>query len=109
MFGGATLCLRIVPPTVLQGTSEPLQLRTEVQKRLEKMGGRHVVFVRYGAHHNFDHEWVYNSADIDASPVVWCRIMGPNDDREVVKYYKDRQIWVVDADSDSIQLASFQP
>jgi hypothetical protein len=109
MFGGATLCLRIVPPTVLQGTSEPLQLRTQVQKRLEKMGGRHVVFVRYGTHHNFDHEWVYNSADIDASPVVWCRIMGPNDDREVVKYYKDRQIWVVDADSDSIQLASFQP
>jgi hypothetical protein len=65
--------------------------------------------VRYAANHNFQHEWVYNAPDIDASPVVWCRIMGPKEDQEVVQYYKDRQFWVVDADSDPPQLASFQP
>jgi hypothetical protein len=66
------------------------------------MGGRHVVLVRYGPHHSFHDEWVYNGANIDSSPIVWCRWMGPSEDAEVFQYYKDRQFWTVDVDSGSV-------
>lgn len=32
-------------------------------------------------------EWVYNDADIDASPIVWAREMGPVTDRPLIEYY----------------------
>jgi len=68
-----------------------------------------VVFVRYGADHSFHDEWVYNAADVDASPIVWCRAMGPVDDSEVTRYYKDRQTWVADVDGVAVQLSRYQP
>ena len=50
--------------------------RKYIEDSLIRMGGAHVVFVRYGAHHTLTDEWVYNAAQIDASPIVWCRWMG---------------------------------
>jgi hypothetical protein len=65
--------------------------------------------VRYGPNHTFYDEWVYNAADIDASPIVWCREMGPTDDGEVTRYYKDRQMWVADVDRGLVRLSRYQP
>jgi hypothetical protein len=57
----------------------------------------------------FHDEWVYNAADVDASWIVWCRAVGPTDDVEVTRYYKDRQMWVVDVDRDVVQVSRYQP
>jgi hypothetical protein len=70
--------------------------RKYVFDQLQSLGGRHVVFVRYGPNHAFHDEWVYNRADVDASTIVWCRWMGPAKDDEVMRYYPDRQFWIVD-------------
>jgi spermidine synthase len=35
--------------------------------------------------------------------------MGSTDDVEVTRYYKDRQMWVVDVDRDVVQLSRYQP
>jgi hypothetical protein len=72
--------------------------RGYIDDLLKSRGGAHVVFVRYGANHMFSDEWVYNAADIDAAPIVWCRWMGSRDDSEVRRYYPDRQFWIVDVD-----------
>jgi hypothetical protein len=82
--------------------------REQISERLMGLGGRHVVFVRYGANHSFHDEWVYNAADVDASRIVWCRAMGPTDDVEVTRYYKDRQMWVVDVDRDAVRVSRYQ-
>jgi hypothetical protein len=78
------------------------------------LGGRHVVFVRYGANHSIHDEWVYNAANIDGAPVVWCRATDSADEAEVTHYYKGRRFWIANVDSDGARLshyesAEFQP
>ena len=49
-------------------------------------------------HNPFD-EWVYNAADIDGSKVVWAREMDAADNLEIVHYYGDRKVWLVEPDA----------
>jgi hypothetical protein len=83
--------------------------RAQVIDRLTRLPGRHVVFVRYGASHSFQDEWVYNDADVDASRIVWCRAIDPTEDSEVTRYYKDRSFWLADVDADTTRLSRYQP
>ena len=42
-------------------------------------------------------EWVYNAADIDNSKVVWAREMDDADNLDLIRYYKNRTVWLVAA------------
>ncbi|MGD1108446.1 MAG: hypothetical protein ABR865_15505, partial [Terracidiphilus sp.] len=44
-------------------------------------------------------EWVYNRADIDGSKVVWAREMNAADNSELIHYYGDRRVWLVEPDA----------
>lgn len=72
--------------------------RAAIAKKLERSGGRHLVIVRYGAHHDVHWEWVYNAADIDGSKVVWARDMGDGDNQELLNYFRDRTVWRLNGD-----------
>ena len=72
--------------------------RADVLKTLQHSPGQHLVVVRYSQTHNFDHEWVYNAADIDASKVVWARDMGEKDNQELLRYFGNRNVWLVEPD-----------
>lgn len=112
MFSGLMMGLRIVPSRAILGLSHDTRqpgLRVRVSDRLMRFGGRHVVFVRYGANHSFHDEWVYNAADVDASPIVWCRASDPIDETEVTAYYKDRHFWVANVDKDTVRVFRYQP
>jgi hypothetical protein len=73
--------------------------RARVQAAFEQMPGRQLVLVRYSDKHNPLHEWVYNAADIDDAKVVWAREMDSTDNRELIGYYRDRTVWLVQPDS----------
>ena len=62
--------------------------------------GRHLIIVRYGPNHDPYQEWVYNEADIDNSKVVWAREMNPAENGNLLAYYKDRKIWLLNVGSD---------
>jgi hypothetical protein len=66
---------------------------------LQRQGGRHLVIVRYTPTHYIHEDWVYNDADIDGSPVVWARDMGEEKNRELLDYYKNRQVWLLEPDT----------
>ncbi len=61
---------------------------------------KHLVLVRYRPDHHYNEEWVYNLADIDGQRVVWAHAMGPNRNRALMRYFRDRKIWLLDADRD---------
>jgi len=43
-------------------------------------------------------EWVYNEADIDNAKVIWARDMGASSNEELITYFRDRRVWLIDAD-----------
>jgi hypothetical protein len=54
--------------------------------------------VRYASNHSSLEEWVYNRADIDGSKVVWARDMGEAKNLELIRYFKDRKVWLLEPD-----------
>jgi hypothetical protein len=74
--------------------------RGRIQEQLPKIGGRHLVIVRYGPLHESHHEWVYNQADIKSAPVVWAREMDLAENRKLLEYFKDRSAWLLKVDQD---------
>jgi hypothetical protein len=73
--------------------------RAGVEASLESLPGRQLAVVRYSPTHIPFNEWVYNAADIDASKVIWARDMDTADNQELIHYYKDRKVWLVQPDS----------
>ena len=73
----------------------PLTVRENVISALKKRGGKHVIIVRYSPYHSPFQEYVYNSADIDGSEIVWAREMDdPARMMRLLRYFRDRTIWL---------------
>jgi len=73
--------------------------RGRIFAQLKAVPGNHLVIVRYGPEHDiWYNEWVYNEADIDHAKVVWARDMGPVKNKELIEYFRDRHVWLVEAD-----------
>ncbi|WP_263353644.1 hypothetical protein [Acidicapsa acidisoli] len=82
--------------------------RVRVESELNQMPGKQLAIVRYASKHNPFEEWVYNSADIDGSKVIWARDMDASDNSELLRYYKDRQVWLVQPDITPATLLPYQ-
>jgi len=81
--------------------------RLAVKRRFEAAGGRQLVFVRYSQHHTLQ-EWIHDDADIDHSPVVWAIDLGPEENRKLISYYKDRNVWLIQPDEDPPKLTPYK-
>jgi hypothetical protein len=81
--------------------------REGIISNLKSMGGRHLVIVRYAPDHTPHQDWVYNDPDIDAAPVVWARETDAAGDTELIRYFHDRRVWVLEPDRDLVKLSSY--
>jgi hypothetical protein len=81
--------------------------RAKIEAGLEQLPGRQLAIVRYSSSHDPMNEWVYNAADIDGSKVIWARDMGTSDNLELVRYYKDRNVWLVQPDNQPAQVSPY--
>ena len=85
--------------------------RANIEASLERMPGKHLVFVRYAPDHDAGDEWVYNSPDIDGSKVIWARESEGSNNRnenvELIHYYNDRQVWLVQPDAIPAKLSQY--
>ena len=99
--------VRILASPPLPGNIEAIgPNRAAIESQLSHLPEQQLVLVRYGADHDSQLEWVYNGADPDHAKIVWARDMGPEKNRELLSYYGDRRVWLLDADAISPQLVS---
>lgn len=81
--------------------------RANVENSLEHTPGKQLAIVRYTPMHNPIEEWVYNASDIDSSKVIWAQEMDTSNNDELIRYYKDRHVWLVQPDSKSAMLSPY--
>jgi hypothetical protein len=81
--------------------------RNNIIARLKHEGGKHLVVVHYDPADNNSVEWVYNSADIDHSQIVWARELDAARDRELLNYFKDRHPWLLQVSRRSTHLMPY--
>jgi hypothetical protein len=75
--------------------------RARILDRLERSEGQHLVLVRYESSGQFPAPWVYNRADIDSAKVVWAWESEPANDRSLIRYFRSRHVWRLDASAPS--------
>ncbi len=78
--------------------------RAALIRGLSALSRRQLVIVRYPSPDwNVVEEWVYNGADIDRQQVVFAHDLGPEQNRELLKYYPDRRALLLTFDAVSGQ------
>jgi hypothetical protein len=82
--------------------------RALLVKKLDSVPGQHLVIVHYESSHNVHHEWVYNAADIDHAKIVWARDIPGQDLQPLVHYFRDRDVWLLDADKSPPELRPYE-
>jgi len=99
---------------VAQGVCDPLKWtcqgdpsRAAIAEKLAHAPGKHLIVLRYGEDHNLHDEWVYNGAEIDTAKVLWARELDPRQNARLFAYFKDRQIWLVEPDTDNTELIPY--
>ena len=87
--------------------NSPATDRSLAAAELDKYPGPQLAIVRYLPGHASANEWVYNRADIDKSKVVWARDMGPDGNAELIRYFQDRRVWLVEPDKAPPKLSPY--
>jgi hypothetical protein len=81
--------------------------RAHIEAGLERLPGKQLAIVRYSPKHYSMDEWVYNAPDIDRSKVIWAREMDSANDLELIRYYKDRNVWLVQPDKQPAEISPY--
>jgi hypothetical protein len=78
-----------IPPDPL-----PLEIqRASIESKLNALSGKQLIIVHYPYMYAPWVEWVFNDADLDQAHVLWARDMGYLENKELLNYYSDRQVW----------------
>lgn len=103
------LGIGLAPPILETWASARYRLsgRADIAAELYRSSGKQLVIVRYSDAHDPGGEWVYNGADIDHEKVVWARDMGPEKNRDLINYFKDRDVWLVEPDQTPVLLRAY--
>jgi|HubBroStandDraft_6_1064221.scaffolds.fasta_scaffold55863_2 hypothetical protein len=72
----------------------PLEIqRASIESKLNALSGKQLIIVHYPYMYAPWVEWIFNDADLDHAHVVWARDMGYLENKELLNYYSDRQVW----------------
>ena len=72
--------------------------RARIVNFLQSQPGGQLVVVKYRPTHFQSEEWVYNEPDIDAAKIVWARDSGSENNAEILQYFRQRRIWLLEPD-----------
>ena len=83
--------------------------RAAIAEKLQHTPGKHLIVVRYTEPHNIHDDWVYHGADIDAAKVLWARELDEPQNAKLLAYFKDRNVWLAEPDTDNTALIPYSP
>jgi len=78
--------------------ADQMTARDVLAKEIVGSRGMVLLIVRYSAEHDYMREWVYNGADIEHEKIIWARDMGPEKNQELIDYFKERRVWLLQPD-----------
>jgi MFS family permease len=81
--------------------------RAAIEAQLGSLPGGQLVLARYDPEHAPLWDWVYNGADIDRAKIVWARDMGADQNEELLRYYNERRVWLLEADAITPKLVMY--
>jgi hypothetical protein len=81
------------PDQTLATNAQIAQKESIEQALLRKQPGQHVIFVSYVGLPSPHEEWIYNSAKVDAAPVIWALDLGQTGNEKLRHYYAGRSFW----------------
>jgi hypothetical protein len=81
--------------------------RASTEAALRQMPGKQLAIVRYAPNHNPQVEWVYNAADLDNAKIIWAWEMDDTANQNLIHYYKDRAVWLVEPDATPAKLTPY--
>ena len=81
--------------------------RARLEAQLERTPGLHLVIVHNRQSHTGSDDWIYNRSDIDHAKVVWARDMGPEKNEELLRYFANRRVWLVDQNDGIMRLTAY--
>lgn len=109
-FGAAVPPLRASRNPHMATWYSPIVLnsyRAGIIRQLDIEQGGQLVIVRYDPDHVPITEWVFNEADINGSKIVWARDMGAGRNAELIRYFKNRRVWLVEPDKIPPKLSKY--
>ncbi len=72
--------------------------RFQLERKLRKSGGQHLILVRYADKHDLNWEWIYNDADIEHATIVWALDRGVEGNRALREHFQNRKVWLFEAE-----------
>ncbi|HVB99201.1 MAG TPA: hypothetical protein VNJ12_07720 [Candidatus Dormibacteraeota bacterium] len=108
--GATTLHLPITPawPPMPYNSVNQITDFTRINHELNAYPGNHLVLMRYVHDVKAKGLWVYNeNGDIDREREVWAWDMGPEKNRELIRYYKNRDVWLVVPEGSHVKLSRY--
>jgi hypothetical protein len=90
------------------GAPPSISYRAKFAAELCATPGEHLVLVQYSPTSQSG-EWVYNSADIDKSKVVWARVIPGTSLQPLLEYFKDRHVWIAEPDAGPPRMLPYGP
>jgi hypothetical protein len=83
--------------------------RARIEAELRSHPGNQLAIVRYISRRvsNPQPGWVYNDADIDKARIVWAWDMGAAGNKELIAWFNNRKVWLVEADDEAPHLLPY--
>jgi hypothetical protein len=83
--------------------------RIGIEHELQSRPGDQLAVVRYNSSATSSPQpgWVYNRANIEQAKVVWAWDMGPAENRELIDYFRNRQVWLVEANEEPPRVSPY--
>jgi hypothetical protein len=78
-------------------------IRSDIERRLQALGGRHLVFVRTRHPLEAEDAWYGNGPDLEASPILWAQEIDAKSDRQMLEHYRGRRVWTVQTETGALE------